>query len=88
MTNPTPPRWLKPVNKFMIAVQKLGIPTGPPMVLTVPGRKTGRPRSTPITRSPSAGISMWWQDFPVPIGRATPAPPVLGLLAGAARNGK
>ncbi|BBU21510.1 nitroreductase family deazaflavin-dependent oxidoreductase [Mycobacterium xenopi] len=49
MTNPTPPRWLKPVNKFMIAVQKLGIPTGPPMVLTVPGRKTGRPRSTPMT---------------------------------------
>ena len=44
-----PPGWLKPVNKFMIAVQKLGIPTGPPMVLTVPGRKSGRPRSTPIT---------------------------------------
>jgi deazaflavin-dependent oxidoreductase (nitroreductase family) len=37
------------MNKFMIAVQKLGIPTGPPMVLTVPGRKTGRPRSTPMT---------------------------------------
>src|SRR6202000_868085 len=25
------------------------IPTGPPMVLTVPGRKTGKPRSTPMT---------------------------------------
>jgi deazaflavin-dependent oxidoreductase (nitroreductase family) len=49
MTNPKPPHWLKPINKFMIAVQKLGIPTGPPMVLTVPGRKTGRPRSTPMT---------------------------------------
>ena len=49
MSNPKPPRWLKPANKFMIAVQKLGIPTGPPMVLTVPGRKTGRPRSTPMT---------------------------------------
>ncbi len=49
MSNPTPPRWLKPMNKFMIAMQKLGIPTGPPMVLTVPGRKTGRPRSTPMT---------------------------------------
>jgi hypothetical protein len=49
MSNPKPPRWLKPMNKFMIAVQKLGIPTGPPMVLTVPGRKTGRPRSTPMT---------------------------------------
>jgi deazaflavin-dependent oxidoreductase (nitroreductase family) len=37
------------MNKFMMAVQKLGIPTGPAMVLTVPGRKTGKPRSTPMT---------------------------------------
>jgi deazaflavin-dependent oxidoreductase (nitroreductase family) len=44
-----PPRWLKPMNKFMIAMQKLGIPTGPPMVLTVPGRNTGKARSTPMT---------------------------------------
>jgi deazaflavin-dependent oxidoreductase (nitroreductase family) len=44
-----PPRYLKPMNKFMIAVQKLGIPTGPAMVLTVPGRKSGQPRSTPMT---------------------------------------
>jgi deazaflavin-dependent oxidoreductase (nitroreductase family) len=44
-----PPRWLKPANKLMIAMQKLGIPTGPPMVLTVSGRKTGKPRSTPMT---------------------------------------
>lgn len=49
MSNPTPPRWLKPMNKLMIAMQRLGVPTGPPMVLTVPGRKTGRPRSTPMT---------------------------------------
>jgi deazaflavin-dependent oxidoreductase (nitroreductase family) len=44
-----PPRYLKPMNKFMMAVQKLGIPTGPAMVLTVPGRKTGKARSTPMT---------------------------------------
>jgi deazaflavin-dependent oxidoreductase (nitroreductase family) len=44
-----PPGYLKPMNKFMMAVQKLGIPTGPAMVLTVPGRKTGKPRSTPMT---------------------------------------
>jgi deazaflavin-dependent oxidoreductase (nitroreductase family) len=49
MPNINPPRWLKPANKLMIAMQKLGIPTGPPMVLTVPGRKTGKPRSTPMT---------------------------------------
>ena len=44
-----PPRFLKPMNKVMMAVQRLGIPTGPAMVLTVPGRKSGRPRSTPMT---------------------------------------
>jgi len=49
MSEPQPPRYLKPMNKVMIAVQKLGIPTGPAMVLTVPGRKSGQPRSTPMT---------------------------------------
>jgi deazaflavin-dependent oxidoreductase (nitroreductase family) len=49
MSEPQPPRYLKPMNKLMIAVQKLGIPTGPAMVLTVPGRKSGQPRSTPMT---------------------------------------
>jgi deazaflavin-dependent oxidoreductase (nitroreductase family) len=49
MSDPRPPRYLKPMNKLMIGVQKLGIPTGPAMVLTVPGRKSGKPRSTPMT---------------------------------------
>ena len=49
MSEPRPPRYLKPMNKLMIAVQRLGIPTGPAMVLTVPGRKSGLPRSTPMT---------------------------------------
>ena len=49
MSNPRTPRYLKPMNKVMMAVQKLGIPTGPAMVLTVPGRKSGQPRSTPMT---------------------------------------
>lgn len=49
MTDPHPPRYLKPMNKLMMAVQRLGIPTGPAMVLTVPGRKSGQPRSTPMT---------------------------------------
>jgi deazaflavin-dependent oxidoreductase (nitroreductase family) len=49
MTNPRPPRWLKPMNKLMMALQKLGLPTGPAYVLTVPGRKSGKPRSTPMT---------------------------------------
>lgn len=49
MSDPRPPWWLKPMNKLMIAVQKLGVATGPAMVLTVPGRKSGQPRSTPMT---------------------------------------
>jgi deazaflavin-dependent oxidoreductase (nitroreductase family) len=49
MSDSRQPWWQKPVNKLMISMQKLGIPTGSPMVLTVPGRRTGRPRATPIT---------------------------------------
>ncbi|MBI3692026.1 MAG: nitroreductase family deazaflavin-dependent oxidoreductase [Mycolicibacterium aromaticivorans] len=49
MTKQQPPRWLKPMNRFMMAVQKLGLHTGPAYVLTVPGRKSGKPRSTPMT---------------------------------------
>jgi deazaflavin-dependent oxidoreductase (nitroreductase family) len=37
------------MNKLVIVMQKLGIPAGPSMVLTVPGRKSGQPRSTPMT---------------------------------------
>jgi deazaflavin-dependent oxidoreductase (nitroreductase family) len=49
MSEHKPPRWLKPMNKLMIAMQRLGVQTGPAMVLTVPGRKSGQPRSTPMT---------------------------------------
>jgi deazaflavin-dependent oxidoreductase (nitroreductase family) len=49
MTDPHPPRWLKPMNRLMMAVQKLGLHTGPAYVLTVPGRKSGKPRHTPMT---------------------------------------
>jgi deazaflavin-dependent oxidoreductase (nitroreductase family) len=49
MTAQQPPRWLKPMNRVMMAVQKLGVPVGPTQVLTVPGRKSGAPRSTPVT---------------------------------------
>lgn len=50
-----PPRWLKPMNKVMMAIQSVGIPTGPAMVLTVPGRRSGQPRSTPMTPFQLAG---------------------------------
>ena len=47
-----PPRWLKPVNKVLMVMLRLGLPISrveSPVVLTVPGRKTGKPRSTPVT---------------------------------------
>jgi deazaflavin-dependent oxidoreductase (nitroreductase family) len=49
MSDLRPPRYLKPMNRVVKAMQRLGIRTGPAMILTVPGRKTGRPRSTPMT---------------------------------------
>jgi deazaflavin-dependent oxidoreductase (nitroreductase family) len=49
MPNPRPPWWLKPMNKVMMAVMRLGLMKNGPVVLTVPGRKSGQPRSTPIT---------------------------------------
>jgi deazaflavin-dependent oxidoreductase (nitroreductase family) len=49
MSAQQPPRWLRPMNQVMMAVQNLGIPVGPTQVLTVPGRKSGAPRPTPVT---------------------------------------
>jgi len=49
MSDRTPPRYLKPMNRLVKGLHRLGIPTGAAMVLTVPGRKTGRLRSTPMT---------------------------------------
>jgi deazaflavin-dependent oxidoreductase (nitroreductase family) len=49
MSDLAPPSWLKTMNKVMLAVQRLGISTGPAMVLTVPGRRSGVPRSTLMT---------------------------------------
>jgi deazaflavin-dependent oxidoreductase (nitroreductase family) len=46
-----PPWWLKPANKLFIQMSRLGISFGgeSPVVLTVAGRKSGTPRSTPVT---------------------------------------
>ena len=52
MTEPptgTLPRWLKPVNKVFVALQRIGLKLGGMYVLTVPGRRSGKPRSTPIS---------------------------------------
>ncbi|KGI66766.1 nitroreductase family deazaflavin-dependent oxidoreductase [Mycolicibacterium rufum] len=49
MANPQPPWWLKPLNKVLMTASRVGLIKDGPMVLTVTGRKSGQPRSTPIT---------------------------------------
>jgi deazaflavin-dependent oxidoreductase (nitroreductase family) len=46
-----PPGWLKLWNKVFIQMSRLGITFGRegPAVLTVSGRKSGKPRATPVT---------------------------------------
>jgi hypothetical protein len=43
------PRWLKPVNRLIKLLQRLGIRLGTIHVLSVPGRTTGRMRATPVS---------------------------------------
>jgi deazaflavin-dependent oxidoreductase (nitroreductase family) len=43
------PRWLKPVNRLIMALQRLGLSIGPVHVLSVPGRKSGQLRTTPVS---------------------------------------
>jgi deazaflavin-dependent oxidoreductase (nitroreductase family) len=45
----TPPRWLKPMNKVFIALHRCGLGIGGLSILTVPGRRSGKPRNTPVT---------------------------------------
>lgn len=37
------------MNKLVVTLGKLGVPAGPSQILTVPGRRSGQPRSTPMT---------------------------------------
>jgi deazaflavin-dependent oxidoreductase (nitroreductase family) len=64
ISEPRPPRYLKRMNRIVKAIQKIGIPTGPAMVLTVPGRKTGRPRATPMTPFEHDGALYTVAGFP------------------------
>jgi len=64
----TPPWWLKPANKVFIQMSRLGLSFGgeSPVVLTVPGRKSGTPRST--------ANGMWWAVSRARIGFETSGP--------------
>jgi hypothetical protein len=43
-----PPRWLKSLNRINVALLRHGIGPGPQRLLSVPGRATGRRRTTPV----------------------------------------
>jgi deazaflavin-dependent oxidoreductase (nitroreductase family) len=65
--NPRPPWWLKPMNKLFMAMMRLGLPISSkdgPVVLTVAGRKSGQPRSTPITPMYVDGVRYVVAGFP------------------------
>jgi deazaflavin-dependent oxidoreductase (nitroreductase family) len=43
------PGWLHPANRIIKALHRLGLPLGTIHVLTVAGRASGQPRSTPVS---------------------------------------
>ncbi len=43
------PRWLRPANRVIIALQRLGLPIGTMHLISVPGRKSGKLRTTPVS---------------------------------------
>jgi deazaflavin-dependent oxidoreductase (nitroreductase family) len=53
-----PPSWLRIANRLNIALLSHGIGPLPQRVLTIPGRKTGLPRRTPI-----AVVSLGGEEF-------------------------
>jgi deazaflavin-dependent oxidoreductase (nitroreductase family) len=49
------PRWVPYFNRIARPLLAAGVPMGPDVLITVRGRKTGRPRTTPITLVEHAG---------------------------------
>lgn len=43
------PLGLKPANRVVVALQRLGVSFGPMRLLSVPGRKSGRMRTIPVS---------------------------------------
>ncbi|HET6707757.1 nitroreductase/quinone reductase family protein [Amycolatopsis sp.] len=48
-TRQTLPRWLRPANRLVRLLTRLGLRLGTVHVLTVPGRRSGTPRPTPVS---------------------------------------
>jgi hypothetical protein len=48
-TTVTLPWWLKPANQLIMVLNRLGVPIGTQYILTIPGRKSGKLYSTPVS---------------------------------------
>jgi deazaflavin-dependent oxidoreductase (nitroreductase family) len=51
-------------NKIVVGLQRLGVAFGPMQLLTVPGRRTGVPRTFPIAVIPIDGDRYIFQAYP------------------------
>src|SRR5579884_910176 len=50
MTTTSPlPRWLNFANRLIVLLNRLGVGFGTWYILSIPGRKTGKMRSTPVS---------------------------------------
>jgi deazaflavin-dependent oxidoreductase (nitroreductase family) len=58
------PRWLPAANRVVKGLNRLGTPLGTIQVLEIPGRRSGRPRSTPV--SPFRVDGHWYVIAGVP----------------------
>ncbi len=56
--------FIRRVNRVIRGLQQAGIVFGPMHVLTVRGRKTGRPRATPVAVIPVGGARYVFQAYP------------------------
>ncbi|MEU8633282.1 nitroreductase/quinone reductase family protein [Amycolatopsis sp. NPDC048633] len=51
-------------NKLVVGLQRMGVAFGPMQLLTVPGRRTGVPRTFPIAVIPIGGDRYIFQAYP------------------------
>ena len=58
------PRWLKPLNTVLMALQRLGMGMKELPVLIVPGRRSGRLRHTPVSVLEQEGQRYLLAGFP------------------------
>jgi deazaflavin-dependent oxidoreductase (nitroreductase family) len=57
-------RMVNVINKAIVALQRVGIAFGPMQLLTVPGRRSGVPRTFPIAVLPLTGGNYVIQAYP------------------------